>query len=85
MTAGVAQMAQFIQFYLQDEQKTRLIPLRERFAQTINAAIYCVSFGGDSDSARAMARALRDKAIEMMPHERDETLSLLPELSDLPE
>lgn len=79
---GVAQMAQFIKFYLQDDQETRALRLRERFAQTINAAIYCLTFGGDSESARAMAKALTQKAVEMMPTERDETLRLLPELAE---
>lgn len=79
---GVAQMAQFIKFYLQDEQETRALRLRERFAQTVNAAIYCLTFGGDSESARAMAKALTQKAVEMMPTERDETLRLLPEMAE---
>lgn len=78
-SVGIRQMAEFIKYYIQDEQEARALRLRERFAQTLNASIYCVTFG-DSDAARAMARDLLEKAIEMMPTERDATLRLLPEI-----
>ena len=77
---GIRQMAEFIKFYIEDEQEARALLLRERFAQTLNAAIYCVTFG-DSEAARAMAATLLSKAVTMMPSERDASLRLLPEIT----
>ncbi len=77
---GVGQMAQFIKFYLADEQEARTLRLRERFSQSLNAATYCVIFG-DSDAARDMARELLQKAVEMVPSEREHSLLLLPEIT----
>jgi hypothetical protein len=80
---GIPQMVEFIKFYIQDEQQSRAVRLRERYAQTLNAIIFCLTFGEGSDDARAMIRTLGQRAADMMPTERDALLRLLPELTDM--
>ena len=76
-------MAGFIKFYIHDEQQAKALKLRERHAQTINAIVYTLTFGEGTDDARAMIRTLGQRAVDMLPSERAETLRLLPELTTL--
>ena len=76
-------MAGFIKFYIHDEQQAKALKLRERHAQTINAIVYTLTFGGGTDDARALIRTLGQRAVDMLPSERAETLRLLPELNTL--
>ena len=76
-------MAGFIKFYIHDEQQAKALKLRERHAQTINAIVYTLTFGEGTDDARAMTRTLGQRAVDMLPSERAETLRLLPELTTL--
>ena len=76
-------MAAFIKFYIHDEQQSRALRLRERHAQTVNAIVYTLTFGGGTDDAMAMVRTLGQRAVDMLPSERAATLRLIPELAEL--
>jgi isochorismate hydrolase len=76
-------MAGFIRFYIFDEQQSKKLRLRERHAQTINAIVYTLAFGGDTEDARALIKTLGQRAMSMMPSERAATLALLPELEPM--
>ena len=78
---GLAQMVEFIRFYIADDQEAAKLRLRERHAQHLNGAIYCVTFGEGSQGARDMAASLLQKANTMLPLGREEALRLLPELA----
>jgi hypothetical protein len=76
----VDQMAPLIQFYLVNEAVVQEIRLRERVAQSLNAAIYCMTFGEGSPAAREMAAKLAAKTVELLPDTRSDLARFLPEL-----
>jgi predicted Ser/Thr protein kinase len=77
---GAEQIVPFIRFYLLDEARARDLKLRERISQSLNAAVYCLTFGGESEAARGLAAALAGQAEALFPDSREDARRLLPEL-----
>jgi hypothetical protein len=77
---GERQMVPFIQFYLLDENRARPLKLRERVRQSINAALYCVAFGGGSQGSKDMAARLVETAVGLFEEARPDADRLLPDL-----
>lgn len=67
-------------YYLFDADKARDIPLRERVANYINAAIYFMTFAGDNESAKNMAKTFAERAMTDMPSKRNEVVETLYDL-----
>ncbi len=76
----VREVVPFIQFYLVDERQARDLKLRERVRQSLNAAVYCLTFGGGSAGARDMAARLVEKTIDLFPAARVDADRVVPEL-----
>lgn len=74
------QIVPMILYYLGDEEKARDIPLRERAANYINAAVYFMTFAGDNDGAREWAKKFADRAVNDMPSKKTEVRDTLYDL-----
>ncbi len=76
-----SQVVPMINFYLLDEKNVKNLKLREREDASFGAAIYCLNYGGGSDSAKAMAQSLVDKIIAIHPTAEKEARRIFTELN----
>lgn len=77
---GDVRMVLFIKTFLMDERAAREVKLRERVRQSINGALYCVTFVKESVPVQEMAGKLVGKAIELFPDAKVDAQRIVPEL-----
>jgi hypothetical protein len=77
---GDVRMVLFINTFLGDERQARDIKLRERVRQSVNGALYGVTFVKESVPVQELAGRLVAKAIELFPDVRPDAQRLVPEL-----
>lgn len=76
----LAQMVQLITFYLDREDNTKGLKLREHMDALRNAAIYYMTAAPENPSAKAKATEYIKMVIEKLPSRKSELIELLPEL-----
>lgn len=64
-------------YYLYDADKARNIPLRERVANYLNASIYFMTFAGDNENAKNLAKTFAERVMAEMPSKRNEVIETL--------
>lgn len=74
------QIVPILMHYLQDKDKAKDIPLRERISAYMNTAVYFMVVRGDDDNARKAAGAFVERVGEESPSRRGDAEELLYEL-----
>ena len=73
-------MVSLISFYLDNDDNTKSIKLRQRVDALRDAAVYYMTFAADNPNAQAIARKYLAEAVEKLPSRAKEIEEILPEL-----